>query len=151
MTIDPSDADENPDFSANLDGTWKSNWQLTRQHMETDCKLSEEAILGFELLMGKMTVRYTGTQAEFKMPEIRYTKVGKERVIDGWTSELAFNILGRTNSQIALLLDAIAPPVDQESIQLITFENVDTYWVYLGNVSFSDLHVREYFSRQTPE
>lgn len=151
MSINPSDSTQDLDFAAKLDGIWKSDWELTKQHIDTECKLTAKAISGLELLMGKMTVHYTGTQSELTMPEVRYTKAGKEHVIDGWTSRMALNVLGRSNSQIALRMQAIAPPLDQDTIQLITFENADTYWVYLGNLSFSDLHVREYFRRQTLE
>ena len=45
-------------YASNLDGTWKSDWELTKAHIDADCKLSEEVIAGLQFLMGKMTVRY---------------------------------------------------------------------------------------------
>lgn len=148
MTTIPSDNEYDTDFASNLDGTWKSNWQLTKQHFEAECRLTEENIIGLELLMGKMTVRYEGTRAVFTMPEIRFTKEGKERVIEGWTSDETIKILAQTHSQIALLSKAFMPDMDEDSINMITFENADTYWVYLGHLPFVDLHAREYFSRE---
>jgi len=148
MTSNPLVDGQDPDLAANLDGTWKSDWQLTKQHIDAECKLTEEEILGLERLLGKMTVCYEGTRTVSTMPKIRFIKEGKEHVLDGWTMEETLNILGRTTSQIAFLLKAIAPPVDNDWINLITFEDADTYWVYLGNSPFAGHHVREYFCRK---
>lgn len=143
MTTIPFDDEHDKDFVANLVGTWKSNWQLTKQHIDAECKLTEENIIGLELLMGKMTIRYNETSVVFTMPEIRFIKDGRERVLEGWTFEENINILGQTNSQIACLSKAFS----FDFINLITFENADTFWLYVGHSPISDLHVREYFSR----
>lgn len=135
-------AQDHPDFTASLDGTWKSDWELTKKHIDTECKLSEEAIRGYERTMGKMTVRYEGTRAIFTMPEIRFTRDGEDRVLEGFESEETLNILGRTKSHIAFLSKAIAPPLDEDHITLMTFVDADTYWVLI-----SGTHVREYFRR----
>jgi hypothetical protein len=140
---------EEADFASNLDGTWKSDWELTKSHIDADCKLSEKVIAGLRVLMGKMTLRYEGERAEFTMPELRVEKAGKTRTIEGWTSEETVKILGRTNSQIALLSDGGAPGFD-ESITLINFESEDVYWVYLGFLPLAGHHVREYFRRLPP-
>jgi hypothetical protein len=147
MTIIPSVRAHDPDWAANLDGTWKSDWQLTRKHIKAECKLSEETIRGLERLMGKMTVRYDGAHVVYTMPEIRFEQEGKTHVLDSWTSEADLNVLGRTKTQIAFLSKAVAPPIDKDSITLITFEDANTYWVYLGQSPLAGHHVREYFRR----
>lgn len=148
MTTIPSDSGQDTDFASNLDGTWKSNWQLTKQHIDAECRLTEENIVGLELLMGKMTIRYEEKCAVFTMPEIRFIKEDKERVLEGWTFEETLNVLGQTNSQIALLSKAFTAHSDENDfINLITFESADTFWLYVGHSPFVELHVREYFSR----
>ncbi|MCA9021468.1 MAG: hypothetical protein KDA74_15070, partial [Planctomycetaceae bacterium] len=81
------------------------------------------------------------------MPEIRYEKAGEERILAGWTQEEDLHVLGRTSTQIALLAEAVAPAVDQDYLTLLTFENADTYWLYLGHSPLVGLHIREYFTR----
>ncbi len=147
MTITPSSSEQEQDFVAKLDGTWKSDWLLTKNHIDKECKLTAENIIGLERLMGKMTIRYEGTRAVFTMPEIRFIKEGKEHILEGWSFEETLNIQIQTDSQIALLTKSYMLHEDEESINLITFENADTYWLYLGHSPFGDLHVREYFSR----
>ena len=141
---------QNPDWTAGLEGTWKSDWPLTKQHLETECNLSAEETLGLERLLGKMTVLYDGNRAVYTMPEIRYVKAGKEHILAGWTREETLHVLARTTSQIALQTKAVAPPVDQDYISLITFETADIYWLYLGHSPLVGLHVREYFKRTGP-
>ena len=128
-----------------LDGTWRSNWELTKKHIDSECKMSSEQIAGFQLLMGKMTVKYAGHKAIVSMPEIRFTKNGKEHVLEGWTSEEKIVVLGRTGKQIAILDHSMSPLDDYA--QIINFVDHDTYWVYLGNTPLADSHVREYFTR----
>lgn len=147
VTDTVSENEQLPDWTAGLEGTWKSDWPLTKQHLEAECNLSAEETLGLERLLGKMTVQYDGKRAVYTMPEIRYVKAGKEHILAGWTQDENLNVLGRTSSQIALLTKAIAPPVDQDYISLITFETADIFWLYLGHSPLVGLHVREYFSR----
>ncbi|HAW32736.1 MAG TPA: hypothetical protein DCY03_32295 [Planctomycetaceae bacterium] len=135
------------DWTTGLEGTWKSDWPLTKQHLEADCNLSAEATLGLERLLGKMTVQYDGHRAIYTMPEIRYIKAGKEYILAGWTREEPLHVLGRTSTQLALLTKAVALPVDQDYLTLLTFENADTCWLYLGYSPLVDLHVKEYFCR----
>ncbi|GEM_PF-2299480 len=151
MTTIPADSGQDMDFTSNLDGTWKSNWQLTKQHIDAECRLTKDNIVGLELLMGKMTIHYEETRAVFSMPEIRFKKEGKERVLEGWTFEETINILGQTNSQIAFLSKAFGSDLVEEGfINLITFDSADTFWLYVGHSPLVDLHVREYFSRVSP-
>lgn len=133
-----------------LDGTWKSDWQLTKKHIDADCKLSEELVGGLQLMMGKMTVRYDGDSAAFTMPQLPLEKEGKTRLVEGWAFEAKLNFLGRTESQIALITESDEPFLD-DSITLINFEGPDIYWVYLGHSSIADHHVREYFRRVPPK
>lgn len=142
-----SENEPQPDWTASLEGTWKSDWPLTKQHLEAECNLSTDAILGLERLLGKMTVQYDGHRAVYTMPDIRYVQAGKEHILAGWTREEPLHVLGRTSSQIALLTKAVAPPVDQDYISLLTFENANTCWLYLGHSPLVGLHVREYFCR----
>lgn len=136
-----------PDWTARLEGTWKSDWPLTQQHLEAECNLTAEAILGLERLLGKMTVQYDGHRAVYTMPEIRYIQAGKEHILAGWTREEPLHVLGRTSTQLALLTKAVALPVDQDYLTLLTFETADIYWLYLGYSPLAGLHVREYFRR----
>lgn len=142
-----SESQPPPDWTARLEGTWKSDWPLTQQHLEAECNLTAEAILGLERLLGKMTVQYDGHRAVYTMPEIRYIKAGKEHILAGWTREEPLHVLGRTSTQLALLTKAVALPVDQDYLTLLTFENADTCWLYLGYSPLAGLHVREYFRR----
>ena len=92
MEAAPDTVSENepqPDWTTGLEGTWKSDWPLTKQHLEADCNLSAEATLGLERLLGKMTVQYDGHRAIYTMPEIRYIKAGEEYILAGWTREEA--------------------------------------------------------------
>lgn len=147
MNHTSSEIEQPPDWTAGLEGTWKSDWQLTRQHLETECNLSAAEILGLERILGKMRVQYTGNRSRYTMPEIRYEKAGEEHILAGWTQEEDLHVFGRTSTQLALLTKAVAPPVDQDYLTLLTFENADTYWLYLGHSPLAGLHVREYFSR----
>ena len=149
MAIVPFAFAEDPEFSLNLDGTWKSDWELTKKHIDTDCKLTKEETSGLERLMGKMTVRYSGNHAIYTMPEIRFTMDGKVRVLEGWTSKEDLNVIGRTKTQIAILSKSVSPSVYNDSITLITFVDADTYWVYLGHSPLAGHHVRETFRRES--
>ncbi len=151
MAIVPFAFAEDPDFASNLDGTWKSDWALTKKHIDAECKLTKEEISGLERLMGKMTVRYSGNHAMFTMPEIRFRKDGKDRVLEGWTSKEELNVIGRTKTQIAVLSRAVSPSIYNDSITLINFPDADTYWVYLGYSPLVGHHVREYFRRESPK
>lgn len=142
---------EDPEFASNLDGTWKSDWTLTKKHIDAECKLTKEETSGLERLMGKMTVRYSGNHAIYMMPELRFTVEGKERVLEGWTSKEDLNVIGRTKTQIAILSKSVSPSVYNDSITLITFVDADTYWVYLGHSPLAGHHVREYFRRGSPK
>jgi len=145
----PPESDEwdlDPNFASNLDGTWKSDWELTKAHLKADCRLNDDEILGYEWLMGKMTARYCGSRVILDMPEVQVTKDGKVRVIEGWTSDTALDVVARTNWQIALFMKA-SSPINKDSISIITFVDFDIYWVYLGNSSVCDLHIREYFRK----
>ena len=108
-------------------------------------------VSGLERLMGKMTVRYSGNHAMFTMPEIRFTKDGKDRVLEGWTSKEDLNVIGRTKTQIAILSKSVSPSIYNDSITLINFVDADTYWVYLGHSPLVGHHVREYFRRESPK
>jgi len=143
--------EEPVDFASNLTGTWQSDWPRTKRHIDAECKLTEENMIGLELFMGKMTIRYEETRAVFTMPEIRFRKEGQERVLEGWTFEEPINVLGQTDSQIALLSSAWTSHLEEaDFISLITFESADTFWLYVGHSPLVDLHVREYFSRIDP-
>jgi hypothetical protein len=135
------------DFTAKLDGLWKSDWELTKQHIDADCKLTDKQFALLKALMGKMTVEYDAKRVVFSMPEIRFTpKGGEEIVTDAWTSEEELNVIGRTKTQIALI-EKLEEPLNLECIELITFDDADTYWVYLGDSPLAGFHVREYFRR----
>lgn len=151
MVIVPFASAEDPDFSSKLDGTWKSDWALTKKHIDAECKLTKEEISGLERMMGKMTVRYTGIRAMFTMPEIRFKRDCKDRVLEGWTSEEELNVIGRTKTQIAILSRTVSPSIYNDSITLINFVDADTYWVYLGHSALAGHHVREYFRRELPK
>ena len=138
---------EDPDFASQVDGTWKSDWTLTKKHLDEQCKLSDEAVAGLQRLMGKMTIQYTGKRAVFTMPAIKFTRDGTEKTIEGWTRTEVLDVVGRTKTTIALRTKAVAPPVDGDSISLMHFVDADTYWVYLGDSPLVDMHVREYFRR----
>ncbi len=133
-----------------LEGTWKSDWQLTKKHIDAECKLSEKLVRGLQQLMGKMTVRYDGGRAVFTMPESHFEIEGESRLAEGWTFEAKLKLLGRTGSQIALITESDEPFLD-DSITLMNFEGPDIYWVYLGHSSIADHHVREYFRRVPPD
>jgi hypothetical protein len=135
------------DFAAGLDGLWKSDWELTKQHIDADCKLNDDALRLLEGLMGKMTAEYSAKRVKLSMPEIRLKgKDGKELVLEGWQSEEELHVVARTKTQIALL-EKLEEPFNVECIELITFEDADTYWVYLGDSPLAGHHVREYFRR----
>ncbi len=93
--------------------------------------------------MGKMTIQFEGHRAVVTMPELRFTIDGEERVIEGWNSEENVTVLGRTKTQIALREKIL----DKEYLHVLTFEDLDTYWVYLGYSPLGRFHVREYFRR----
>jgi hypothetical protein len=134
---------DDADLASHLDGRWQSDWPRTKKHIDADCKTNAESLRLMERLMGKMTIQYEGNRALVTMPEIRYTTDGKERVIEGWTSEENMTVLGRTKTQIALRERS----GDKDYLHLLTFEDRDTYWVYLGYSPWAGFHVREYFRR----
>ncbi|MEQ8856345.1 hypothetical protein [Gimesia sp.] len=145
------ETEESIDFASNLTGTWQSDWPRTKRHIDAECKLTEENMIGLELFMGKMTIRYEETRVVFTMPEIRFRKEGKERVLESWSFEEPINVLDQTDSQIALLSSAWTSHLGEaDFINIITFESADTFWLYMGHSPFVDLHVREYFSRIEP-
>lgn len=151
MAIVPFAFAQDPEFDSKLSGTWKSDWPLTKKHIDAECKLTKDEISGLERLMGKMTVRYSGNYAVYTMPEIRFTMDGKDRVLEGSTSKEELNVIGRTKSQIAILSTSVSPSVYDDSITLINFIDANTYWVYLGHSPLAGHHVREYFRRVSPK
>lgn len=128
----------------------ESDWQLTKKHIDANGKLNEKLVSGLQRIMGKMTVRYDDDRAVFTMPEIHFEIEGESRLAEGWTFEAKLKVLGRTESQIALITESDEPFLD-DSITLVNFEGSDIYWVYLGHSSMADHHVREYFRRVPPD
>lgn len=135
---------QEPDFAAKWQGVWKSDWPLTKKHIEADCKLTTEQLEFLLRWTGKMTVQYDGEHCITSMPEIRYTVDGEERVFEKWDRKDRVTVLGRTSRQIAFRMKIL----DTEYLTVITFEDADTYWVYASHSPFVGLHYREYFRRQ---
>ncbi|MEQ8785518.1 MAG: hypothetical protein RIC55_04435 [Pirellulaceae bacterium] len=139
-------AQNSEDFAAGLKGRWKSDWQRTKKHIDADCKLTDDQLSALRQLVGKMTVQYDDKHVVHSMPEIRFRgKDGSEIVMDAWTTTEPLEVLGRTKMQIAFRNQAIEPLTD-DSIGLLTFDDDDTYWVYMAG-----FHVREYFRRVPAE
>ena len=133
-----------------LQGTWKSDWELTFQHLRDECQIDPQQMAGLEWLLGKMTVTYAGTRQITQMPTLRCVRDGQEKTLEGSTRECELRILGQTSRQLAVLDDVLLVGLERE-IRLITLVEPDVYYVYLGGIELVGLHAREYFRRvETP-
>lgn len=132
-----------------LDGLWKSDWELTEKHLRKECRMSGKTIAWLGEILGKMTVEYRGNHSIAVMPELRLQREDREVILDGWTREGVYKPIGRTRTQIAVVMDGVkgVEGFDDDSIMIINFDDADTYWVYCGYSQLVSLHYREYFRR----
>lgn len=128
-------------------GKWKSSSEMTMRFTDKWAKIENRS---FEFLK-----QITGTaEIEYQKNKMILTEIPKRNIIvngktmpwEGTNETVAFEVLGCTNNGIAIKYNMSGI----EYINLLYFENNDTYWEYAGRPEFTgSAHIREYFVRES--
>jgi hypothetical protein len=129
--------------AAELEGKWKSNWELTSAHITATCKTTDKQFAALQSMMGLMTVVHEDGLVTFESPAYEMATEDGPLQMDAWSSTKECRVLHKTDSQIAVMIedDTLGP-----QLTILQFVDDDTYWVYVPHGAI-DTHIREYFSR----
>ena len=127
-----------------LIGTWKSNKELTNKFNHEKSRLTEKQIKFLEQIMGRLVIEYDRDgMAISSMPEYELNMNGNKVKMESNMEVEPYKIIAFDEEY--LIMETQSEWLGKH-IYRITFENDNTYWIYLGDGGFS-LHAREYFTR----
>lgn len=134
-------------YAAELEGTWKSDAELTMAFNRANARLTEKQEKFLAEILGKLTVTYKNGTVYSSMPLTRVTVSGKPRDFDGFSETAAYRVVAQDQDTIVL---QTTEHDGTSKISLLKFEAEDRYWIYLPTSSneWAQLHMREYFVRQ---
>jgi len=134
-------------YAAELEGTWKSDADLTMAFNRANARLTEKQEKFLSEILGKLTVTYKNGTVYSSMPSTRVTVSGEPRDLDGFSETAAYKIMAQDQDTIVL---RITEHDGTCKISLLKFETEDRFWIYLPTSSnqWAQLHMREYFVRQ---
>ena len=128
-----------------LSGKWRSDLELTTKFNEKHAILTERQKKVFSQLFGKMELTYSRRgQCEVFLPGGKIDT--GSRVIESDESKRLseYKILYKNDNAIVVLNEEA---LFGESISTLHFVDEDTYWIYVGESEFVNLHIREYFTK----
>ncbi|SHI48312.1 hypothetical protein SAMN02745181_0225 [Rubritalea squalenifaciens DSM 18772] len=134
-------------------GTWKSDKELTFQHIEKHAKITPAQHRVLSGLFGRCTFTFRADGIG-EMNSAAYTletEDGKEIKVEAQTTKFTYKILGESPLQVVTEIkyeedSGVSLFLGDVPFGISYFPDKDTFWCYVGNEVF-DLHVREYFKR----
>jgi hypothetical protein len=127
-------------------GKWQSSKQLTMSFARDRAKLEDKTILFLDQMMGQLRLTFTQDHIVSVMPDWQSkTAEGKTSQLVGFSETHPYKVLGTTATQV--VVSSIEPVTGRKAITVYNFVGENTMWVYLGEESFPELNIREYFVR----
>jgi len=131
---------------ARLSGKWKSNLELTTEFNEKHAKLTEKQKNLFSQIVGRMELTYASPgKCEIFLPRDKIEMDSRIIETNEYKMVMDYKII-YSNEDISVILyeDFLLG----ERLQTIHFVSENIYWVYVGDSLLSDIHIREYFTKE---
>lgn len=133
--------------SPSIEGTWMSNHDLTMAFVRNHAKLEPRTEQFLEQMMGRLTMRFDGSQVAYNLPDWEADIVGKQYHLTGFRETSPYQILFSNDSEV--VVKGRQPVTGKEIVTVYNFIDDNTMWVYQGSADKGapDLNIREYFVR----
>ncbi len=131
-----------------LEGSWKSDRELTMAFLNKHVKLRELQVESITQLMGRLVMTFTDGKLSEQMPDFDMTLAEKQVHFKGYTFESPYRIVFSNQDEVAAVSNDLFP-TGQEKIWIYHFDSPDVMWVYVEGAGpkYRDMHLREYFRR----
>lgn len=130
---------------ARLSGKWRSNLELTTHFNENNAVLTERQKKLFSQLLGRMEISYLSPgKCEIFLPR-RKIDTGKKIIEFDESKEIVeYKVVYRNENTIVI---AYVDSLFGKTVRTLNYIGDMTYWIYVGDFGFFDIHVREYFTK----
>jgi hypothetical protein len=130
-----------------LEGTWRSDRQLTLAFIEEHARLEDRTTKFLAQLFGRLEVTFEDGNYTEIMPAFRLESKGEWSEIERTEEKSSYKLLYCT-SQIAVV-QSVEMATGNPLVLTYNFSDPGVMWVYLGNIdtAFPDLHIREYYRK----
>ena len=127
-----------------LSGKWRSNLELTTQFNEKHVILTEKQKKFFLQIFGQMELTYLSTgKCEVFLPKGKIDTGSKIIESDEYKEITGYKIIYKNENLIVVVYDNLFG----ETVKTLNFLDDSTYWIYVGDSGFFDVHIREYFTK----
>lgn len=129
-----------------LSGKWRSNLELTTKYNEEHAILTQKQKKVFSQLFGHMEITYSSpNKCGVFMPKLKIGSESKAFELDEIKETGEYKILYKDEKVIVILDNGHIS--GESKTQTLHFVDETTYWVYVADSKFIDLHIREYFTK----
>ena len=131
-----------------LDGTWKSDRDLTMAYLDGYVKLGERQREGVNQLMGRLVVTFDGRTSTSVIPAWTIEVGGEKREMHAFQDVATYETLHCNDK--AVVTRSRKSIYGREQVTIFNFDRPDEMWVYVGGADseLPDSSFREYFRRQ---
>ena len=142
---------ELPIEGCELEGTWRSDRELTLDFIEEHVRLEDRKTKFLAQLFGRLEITFESGNYTEIMPAFRLESKGEWSEIERTEERSSYKLLYCTE-QIAVV-QSVEMVTGNPLVLTYNFSDSGVMWVYLGNIdtAFPDLHIREYFRRVDSE
>jgi len=137
------------DLPKYLEGTWKSNRELTMKYIDKENKLDASQKSWISQVVGRTEITFSSSSNIVKChtPKQQFLISGNTINIPTHDFSLNYKILGVTEKQIAIEYISNIEIEIETHFHIIEIIDKDTYSIYMGNYPPLSFPAREYFKR----